>query len=61
MLQSGDLVSDGRNPKQWVEFDRIEQPLRDAHIAYYPARGNHDLGTYYPEARHRSRSIRATR
>ena len=49
VLQSGDLVSDGRNPKQWAEFDRIERPLRDNHIAYYPARGNHDLGAYYPK------------
>ena len=48
VIQSGDLVSDGGNPRQWAEFDQIEQPLHDAHIAYYPARGNHDLGKYYP-------------
>lgn len=48
VLQSGDLVSDGRNPRQWTQFDQITQPLRAAHIAYYPARGNHDLGTFYP-------------
>lgn len=48
VLQSGDLVSDGHSPKQWAEFDRITQPLRVARIAYYPARGNHDLGTFYP-------------
>ncbi len=48
VLQSGDLVSDGGNPRQWAEFDRITKPLRDARIAYYPARGNHDLGPYYP-------------
>jgi hypothetical protein len=48
VLQSGDLVSNGRSAAQWAEFDRITQPLRDAHIAYYPARGNHDLGTFYP-------------
>ena len=48
VLQSGDLVSDGRNPRQWAEFDRITEPLRAAHIAYYPARGNHDLGEIYP-------------
>lgn len=47
VLQSGDLVSDGRNPKQWAEFEKITQPLRDAHIGYYPARGNHDVGPYY--------------
>ena len=48
VLQSGDLVSDGHNPRQWAEFDQITEPLRAAHIAYYPARGNHDLGTFYP-------------
>ena len=48
VLQSGDLVSDGHNPKQWTQFEQITEPLRDAHIAYYPARGNHDLGTFYP-------------
>ena len=48
VLQSGDLVSDGGNPNQWKEFDDITAPLRTAHIAYYPARGNHDLGPYYP-------------
>ncbi len=48
VLQSGDLVSDGGNPKQWAEFEEITRPLRSAHIAYYPARGNHDLGIYYP-------------
>ena len=48
VLQSGDLVSDGRNPSQWAQFDQITAPLRAAHIAYYPARGNHDLGTFYP-------------
>ena len=48
VLQSGDLVSDGKNPAQWRQFAQITQPLRDAHIAYYPARGNHDVGAYYP-------------
>jgi 3',5'-cyclic AMP phosphodiesterase CpdA len=48
VLQSGDLVSDGRNPAQWLQFAQITQPLREAHIAYYPARGNHDVGSYYP-------------
>ena len=49
VLQSGDLVSDGKNPAQWDQFTQITQPLRDAHIAYYPARGNHDVGVYYPK------------
>jgi len=48
VLQSGDLVSDGGNPRQWAEFDRITKPLRDARIPYYPARGNHDRGPYFP-------------
>ena len=48
VLQSGDLVADGRSKAQWAQFDQITQPLRDAHIAYYPARGNHDVGPYYP-------------
>ena len=47
VLQSGDLVSDGGNPRQWEQFSEITKPLRDAHIAYYPARGNHDAGPYY--------------
>ena len=48
VLQSGDLVSDGKNPVQWQQFAQITQPLHDARIAYYPARGNHDVGAYYP-------------
>lgn len=48
VLQSGDLVSDGKNPAQWEQFAQITLPLRAAHIAYYPARGNHDVGAYYP-------------
>ena len=47
VVQSGDLVDFGRDPAQWAEFDAITQPLRDAHIAFYPARGNHDLGPYF--------------
>ena len=35
-------------PGSGREFDQITEPLRAAHIAYYPARGNHDLGTFYP-------------
>ena len=48
VLQSGDLVADGKNPAQWQQFAQITQPLHNAHIAYYPARGNHDVGAYYP-------------
>jgi 3',5'-cyclic AMP phosphodiesterase CpdA len=49
VLQSGDLVDHGTNASEWAEFDNITRPLRDAHIAYYPARGNHDVGPYYPQ------------
>ena len=47
VVQSGDLVANGRNKAQWTEFDQITQPLRDAHIGYYPARGNHDIGAFF--------------
>ncbi len=47
VLQTGDLVATGTNAAQWAEFDAITKPLRDARIAYYPARGNHDVGPYY--------------
>ncbi len=48
VLQSGDLVAQGKDPAQWAQFTKITEPLRAAHIAYYPARGNHDVGPYYP-------------
>lgn len=47
VLQSGDLVARGGKASEWDEFAAITQPLRDARIAYYPARGNHDVGPYY--------------
>jgi 3',5'-cyclic AMP phosphodiesterase CpdA len=47
VLQTGDLVANGRSRAQWDEFDAIVKPLKTAHIAYYPARGNHDMGPYY--------------
>lgn len=47
VLQSGDLVANGRNAAQWAQFAQIEKPLDTAHIAYYPARGNHDDGKLY--------------
>ena len=47
VLQTGDLVFDGKDLAEWQEFDGITKPLRDAQIAYYPARGNHDIGPYY--------------
>jgi 3',5'-cyclic AMP phosphodiesterase CpdA len=47
VLQSGDLVDHGTSQSEWAQFDSIESPIKAAHIAYYPARGNHDLGSYY--------------
>ena len=47
VLQSGDLVARGGKASEWDEFASIIQPLRDNHITYYPARGNHDVGPYY--------------
>jgi 3',5'-cyclic AMP phosphodiesterase CpdA len=47
VLQTGDLVDNGQDAVQWRGFDAITKPLRNAHIAYYPARGNHDMGVYY--------------
>ena len=47
VLQSGDLVDHGKSVSEWAEFDAIESPIKKAHIAYYPARGNHDLGDFY--------------
>ena len=44
IVQTGDLVQYGNDPREWVEFDRLIQPIRDQHIAYYPAKGNHDVG-----------------
>ena len=46
-LQTGDLVDNGASLAEWNEFDQITAPIRAAHIAYYPSRGNHDLGPYY--------------
>jgi 3',5'-cyclic AMP phosphodiesterase CpdA len=47
LLQTGDLVDHGTNKAEWDEFNKIEQPITDAHIPDYPARGNHDIGPYY--------------
>lgn len=44
ILQTGDLVANANNAGQWKIFDSIIQPVREKHIGYYPARGNHDVG-----------------
>lgn len=48
VLQTGDLVADGRNANQWKTFDEITGDMR-RRIPYYPARGNHDVGTFYEQ------------
>lgn len=48
IMQTGDLVSNGHNKAQWDEFTSIEAPIKRGGIGYYPCRGNHDLGQYYP-------------
>jgi 3',5'-cyclic AMP phosphodiesterase CpdA len=46
VLQTGDLVRDGGDAGQWQIFDEITADMR-RRISYYPARGNHDVGTHY--------------
>ena len=43
IVQTGDLVEDSSVAEQWATFDNAVQPIRDRHIAYYPAKGNHDV------------------
>jgi len=42
VFRVGDLVNDGLDPKQWEDFNRIEEPLLSAG-PYYPALGNHEM------------------
>jgi 3',5'-cyclic AMP phosphodiesterase CpdA len=44
IMQTGDLVEDSSSPHLWAVFNRAIQPIRQQHIGYYPAKGNHDLG-----------------
>jgi 3',5'-cyclic AMP phosphodiesterase CpdA len=50
VLQTGDLVHHGDAADEWRIFDEITGDMR-RQIPYYPARGNHDVGThgYYEE------------
>jgi 3',5'-cyclic AMP phosphodiesterase CpdA len=50
VLQTGDLVHDGRVAEQWKVFDEITGAMR-SQIPYYPVRGNHDVGPegYYEQ------------
>jgi 3',5'-cyclic AMP phosphodiesterase CpdA len=42
VLQTGDLVNRGTQPEEWQIFDDITAEMRQT-VAYYPARGNHDV------------------
>jgi len=44
VLQTGDLVHHGDAADEWRTFDDITGEMR-RQIPYYPARGNHDVGT----------------
>jgi 3',5'-cyclic AMP phosphodiesterase CpdA len=44
VLQTGDLVHHGDAADEWRIFDQITGEMR-RRIPYYPARGNHDVGT----------------
>ena len=44
VLQTGDLVHHGDAADEWRIFDQIIGDMR-RQIPYYPARGNHDVGT----------------
>jgi len=46
VVQTGDCVLVGGDRSLWTEFDNVIAPIRAAHIPYYVARGNHDLGPY---------------
>jgi 3',5'-cyclic AMP phosphodiesterase CpdA len=50
VLQTGDLVHHGDAADEWRIFDEITGDMR-RQIPYYPARGNHDVGTqgYYEQ------------
>jgi hypothetical protein len=41
VVNSGDLVEDGRYPAHWERFLRITQPL-SSRVPYFPAAGNHE-------------------
>ncbi len=43
ILQTGDLVHDGGNPRLWQIYDSITGEARKT-TPFYPARGNHDPG-----------------
>ncbi len=41
VINTGDLVTDGRRPMQWERFLRINQPLT-SRVPYFPVAGNHE-------------------
>jgi predicted phosphodiesterase len=44
ILQTGDLVFKGDVKAQWDNYDAITAAIRNQHIPFYPAQGNHDIG-----------------
>ena len=41
VVNSGDLVFDGRDPRQWARFLRLSAPLT-SRVPYFPVAGNHE-------------------
>jgi hypothetical protein len=41
VVNSGDLVFDGRDPRQWTRFLRLSEPLT-SRVPYFPVAGNHE-------------------
>ena len=41
VINTGDLVEDGRSPAQWKRFLRITEPLT-SRVPYFPVAGNHE-------------------
>lgn len=60
VLQSGDAVTDGRNPREWnVSFvPLIDRLTRGAGIPYFFAPGNHDVGFAFADSADRRTGLR---
>jgi 3',5'-cyclic AMP phosphodiesterase CpdA len=50
VIQTGDLVHDGKNESEWKTYDEITADMR-TRFPVYPSRGNHDVGGPGYEAR----------
>lgn len=44
VFRVGDIVDDGNDPQQWMDFKDIHRPLLTT-TEYFPALGNHDRGS----------------